>query len=47
MNYPKQTAKLMHKNKRRQGLALAVCLALGVLSSLSMLRMHYWELSLR
>ncbi len=33
MNYPKQTAKLMHKNKRRQGLALAVCLALGVLSS--------------
>ena len=33
MNYPKQAAKLMHKNKRRQGLALAVCLALGVLSS--------------
>lgn len=33
MNYPKQTTKLMHKNKRRQGLALAVCLALGVLSS--------------
>ena len=33
MNYPKQTKKLMHKNKRRQGLALAVCLALGILSS--------------
>jgi len=33
MNYPKYSSQLAHKNKRRQGLALAVCLALGVISS--------------
>lgn len=33
MKYPKQSAQLLLKNKRRQGLALAVCLALGVIGS--------------
>ena len=33
MNYPKHSSQPNHKNKRRQALALAVCLALGAVSS--------------
>lgn len=33
MNYPKHAAKPIRKNTRRQGLALAICLALGTLGS--------------
>ena len=33
MNYPKQSSQLKYRKKRRQGLALAICIALGVLSN--------------
>ena len=33
MNYPKQSSQLKYHNKRRKGLVLAVCIALGVLGN--------------